>query len=99
MPRQRSVSLPWNRYNGDGLPGQSELHYLRRLVTAMLYEPGSSQCRVLIQCKAQVETMLLALSRIEDSDPIRDQLLAVYQQLETLHDQYRGQGEPVAAHS
>lgn len=57
----------------------------------MPYEPGSTQCRVLIDCKAQVESMLMALSRIEASGPIRDQLLQVYQQLEQLHDRHRSQ--------
>lgn len=57
----------------------------------MPYEPGSSQCRVLIDCKAQVETMLLTLSRIEESEPIRQQLLQVHQQLEALHDRHRSQ--------
>lgn len=57
----------------------------------MPYEPGSSQCRVLIDCKHQVETMLMALSRIEASEPIRDQLLQVHQQLEQLHDRHRSQ--------
>lgn len=55
----------------------------------MTYEPGSSACRVLIDCKSQVETMLLALSRIENSEAIRAQLLEVHQQLETLHDRQR----------
>ncbi|MGB5135372.1 MAG: hypothetical protein WBN89_09395 [Prochlorococcaceae cyanobacterium] len=55
----------------------------------MPYEPGSPQCRVLIDCKSQVESMLLALSRIEDSGPIREQLRAVHQQLEDLHGRYR----------
>jgi hypothetical protein len=55
----------------------------------MPYEPGSSQCRVLIDCKVQVETMLMALSRIEASAPIREQLLQVHQQLEQLHDRHR----------
>ena len=57
----------------------------------MPYEPGSSQCRVLIDCKAQVEAMLMALSRIEESDAIRTQLLQVHQQLESLHDRHRTQ--------
>jgi hypothetical protein len=65
------------------------MHWVRSLEHAMPYEPGSSQCRVLIDCKAQVETMLLSLSRIEHSEPIRAQLLEVHQQLEALHDQHR----------
>ncbi|MBM5799262.1 MAG: hypothetical protein FJ077_00150 [Cyanobacteria bacterium K_DeepCast_35m_m2_023] len=55
----------------------------------MPYEPGSSECRVLIDCKGQVESMLLALSRIENSASVREQLLSVYNQLETLHSHYR----------
>ena len=55
----------------------------------MPYEPGSPECRVLIDCKGQVESMLLALSRIDDSEPIREQLVAVHNQLESLHNSYR----------
>ncbi len=57
----------------------------------MPYEPGSPECRVLIDCKAQVEAMLLSLARIEASEPIRDQLLAVHRDLESLHEQHRRQ--------
>ena len=32
---------------------------------AMSYEPGSPQCRVLIDCKGQIESMLLSLTRID----------------------------------
>jgi hypothetical protein len=58
----------------------------------MPYEPGSPQCRVLIDCKSQIETMLLVLGRLEDSGPIREQLRAVHQQLEDLHGRYRRSG-------
>jgi hypothetical protein len=58
----------------------------------MPYEPGSPQCRVLIDCKSQVESMLLSLERLDDSEPIRDQLRAVHQQLEGLHARYRKSG-------
>jgi hypothetical protein len=47
----------------------------------MPYEPGSPECRVLIDCKTQIESMLLALGRIESSEPIREQLRAVHHQL------------------
>lgn len=73
----------------------------------MPYEPGSTECRVLIDCKEQIEQMLLALSRIDNSRHIRDQLVSVYNQLEGLHEMHRRQpsdraseavsGEPVAA--
>lgn len=55
----------------------------------MPYEPGSPECRVLIDCKSQIESMLLALSRIDNSDHIRDQLRAVHLQLEGLHALHR----------
>ena len=44
----------------------------------MPYEPGSPECRVLIDCKVQIESMLLALGRIDNSQHIRDQLLSVH---------------------
>ena len=59
----------------------------------MPYEPGSPECRVLIDCKAQIETMLLSLQRIDNSTEIRDQLVSVYQQLEGLHERHRRQPE------
>lgn len=55
----------------------------------MPYEPGSPECRVLIDCKGQIESMLLSLSRIDQSAEIRDQLRSVHHQLEQLHGQYR----------
>ena len=76
--------------SGHHRSGRSALQWNGSVATAMPYEPGSSHCRVLIDCKAQVETMLMALSRIEDSEAIRTQLLQVHQQLEALHDQHRG---------
>ncbi len=62
----------------------------------MPYEPGSPECRVLISCKSQIEAMLLALSRIENSDHIRDQLVSVHNQLEGLHELHRRQPEAAA---
>ena len=66
---------------------------------SMPYEPGSTECRVLIDCKAQIEAMLLALSKIENSRHILDQLVSVHNQLEGLHELHRRQPEgslPVA---
>jgi len=59
------------------------------LSKAMPYEPGSPQCRVLIDCKGQIESMLLTLSRIDQTEAIRAQLMEVHHQLESLHGQYR----------
>jgi hypothetical protein len=48
---------------------------------------------VLIDCKGQIETMLLSLEKIDNSRHIRDQLVAVYNQLEGLHELHRSQGQ------
>jgi len=63
----------------------------------MSYEPGSSECRVLISCKARIETMLLDLTRIEASEAIRAQLVEVHHQLELLHEQHRRQPAALSA--
>jgi len=55
----------------------------------MSYEPGSPECRVLISCKTQIESMLLSLDRLENSQHIRDQLVSVHNQLEGLHALHR----------
>jgi hypothetical protein len=55
----------------------------------MTYEPGTSECRVLIDSKAQIETILLNLIRLDNTEAIREQLVAVHNQLEALHDQRR----------
>ena len=52
----------------------------------MAYEPGTSECRVLISSKLQIETMLLDLSKLEGTDLILQQLRQVHNQLEDLHD-------------
>ena len=46
---------------------------------------------MLIDCKSQIESMLLNLERIENSDHIRDQLRSVHNQLEGLHALHRRQ--------
>jgi hypothetical protein len=62
----------------------------------MGYEPGSSECRLLIDSKVQIEAVLLNLDRLENTDHIRRQLVAVYNQLEGLHDLRRIQ-QPTSA--
>lgn len=63
----------------------------------MPYEPGSPECRVLISCKAQIETMLNNLARIENTAHICDQLISVHNQLEGLHELHRRQPLGVSA--
>ncbi|EAU71951.1 hypothetical protein BL107_14125 [Synechococcus sp. BL107] len=55
----------------------------------MSYEPGSGECRALINSKEQIETMLLSLGKIEGTTEILRQLREVHVQLEHLHDQRR----------
>ena len=57
----------------------------------MAYEPGTSECRVLIDSKAQIESVLRNLSRLESTETIRQQLVSVYNELEQLHDLRREQ--------
>ncbi len=60
----------------------------------MSYEPGTNECRLLIDSKAQIEAALANLTKLENTDHIRLQLLAVYNQLEGLHDLRRAQIQP-----
>jgi hypothetical protein len=57
----------------------------QRLI-AMAYEPGTSECRVLIDSKTQIETLLLNLAKLENTETIRQQLVAVHNELEALHE-------------
>ncbi len=57
----------------------------------MAYEPGTTECRVLINSKEAIETMLLNLDRLEGTQAIKDQLRQVHQQLEVLHDRRRSE--------
>jgi hypothetical protein len=57
----------------------------------MAYEPGTTECRVLINSKEAIETMLLNLDRLEGTQAIKDQLRQVHQQLELLHDRRRNE--------
>ena len=57
----------------------------------MAYEPGTTECRVLINSKEAIETMLLNLDRLEGTQAIKEQLRLVHQQLEVLYDRRRHQ--------
>ncbi len=63
----------------------------------MAYEPGTSECRLLIDSKAQIESVLLNLAKLENTEAIRAQLVDVYNQLEARHERRRALRQPVAA--
>ena len=57
----------------------------------MAYEPGTTDCRVLIDSKAQIEAILLNLAKLDHTEHIRQQLVAVHNRLEGLHELRRQQ--------
>lgn len=63
----------------------------------MGYEPGTNECRLLIDTKEQIEGALMNLARLEDTDAIRLQLVAIYNQLEALHDERRAKAQQLTA--
>ncbi|MCP9791614.1 hypothetical protein KBZ20_06760 [Vulcanococcus limneticus Candia 3F8] len=63
----------------------------------MAYEPGTSECRLLIDSKAQIESALLNLAKLENTEAIRAQLVDVYNQLEARHERRRALRQPVVA--
>jgi hypothetical protein len=71
--------------------------FFKAIPSTMPYEPGSPECRILISCKAQIESMLNNLSRIENTSHIRDQLVSVHNQLEGLHELHRRQPQGISA--
>ena len=55
----------------------------------MLYESGTRQCHILVESKNRIERILFDLNGIENIDHISSQLLAIYNQLEGIHELYR----------
>ena len=52
----------------------------------MQYEPGTIDCHVFLECKEQIEKMLLRLYKVDNTDHICDQLQSVYKQIEGMHE-------------
>jgi hypothetical protein len=52
----------------------------------MTTEAGTQQCRVLMACKEQIEALLVSLAQLDNSEHLRQQLLAVYGELQDRHD-------------
>ena len=96
----RSTSEEPNLVNGnirDTFGPAGSLRWCPSEHSAVRYEPGTSECRVLINSKEQIEAMLLTLSKLENTEAIREQLRTVHAQLEALHDQVREQRSSVPA--
>ena len=55
----------------------------------MLYESGTRECHVLIESKNRIERIIFDLNGIENIDHVSAQLLAIYNQLEDIHQLYR----------
>ena len=62
-------------------------------------EAGSLDCRVVIDAKRSLEDVLRLLSDLPHTDHIRRQVLAVYNQLEGMHDLKRSAGAKVSFRS
>lgn len=52
----------------------------------MTYEPGTTDCRMLIEAKEHIQGALRSLSELPRTEHIRLQLVSVYKQLEGMHD-------------
>lgn len=58
----------------------------------MIDEPGSPDCRLVIDAKRSLEEVLRIIDGLPHTDHIRRQLLSVYNQLEGMHDLKRAGG-------
>ena len=58
----------------------------------MLYEPGSLECRQLIDAKENLISAMKCLSNIDGTEIIQKQLKDIYNQLEEKHELMRVKG-------
>ena len=52
----------------------------------MSYEPKTTECRVLIDCKISIESMILGLGTLDDTDKIAEKLVFIYKELDNMHE-------------
>ena len=52
----------------------------------MTYEPGSLECRSLIDAKENIVSAIKSLSSINQVQHLKEQLLQIYNELEGIHD-------------
>ena len=62
---------------------RSRLMFWKKL---MSYEPGSPECRSLIDAKENILNAMSSLNKIQEAKNIRTQLLDMYNKLEELHE-------------
>ena len=82
--------------NGHKLGHRNQAEWFHSLINFMSYEPGSTECRLLIDAKHHLEEALLTLDAMPHTDHIQRQLKAVYRQLEGMHDLKRAGGSQVS---
>ena len=52
----------------------------------MSYEPGSLECRYLIEAKENLLNTIKSIQKIKDLHSINNKLLVIYKELEDMHD-------------
>ena len=57
----------------------------------MSYEPGSLQCRSIIDAKENILNAMKSLGGVDSANQIRNQLLSIYNELEEMHELRRTQ--------
>ncbi|RZO10842.1 MULTISPECIES: hypothetical protein [unclassified Synechococcus] len=65
----------------------------------MAYEPGTPDCRLLMDAKASLERALHTLNGLPHTDHIQRQLVSIYNQLEGMHELKRAGGADVSFRS
>ena len=71
----------------------------REVTCPMRDEPGSPDCRVVIDAKLYLEYVLSLIAGLQQNDLMRRLLLSVYNQLEGMHDLKRAGGSRVSFRS
>jgi hypothetical protein len=57
----------------------------------MPYEPGTTECRVLIDCKISIESMILGLGTLDNADEIAQKLVFIYKELDDMHEDQKNE--------
>ena len=57
----------------------------------MSYEPGTTECRVLIDCKISIESMILGLGTLDNADKIAQKLVFIYKELDDMHEDQKNE--------